>query len=105
MSEREIRRVREERILAIDAGAAGAENAWFDARFRGKGEEKIKVTTGETPEDQDGVEKEDWKRPVGARRGAESISSSILQRASATGSARSSAFQREADDGTGERSG
>src|SRR5207244_3127540 len=59
--EREIKAVEKKEYWTIDAHLAGPKPPAFDARFLGKGEEKVEVTNGEDAEKiRAALEKADW---------------------------------------------
>jgi hypothetical protein len=97
--EREIKAFEKKEYWTIDANLAAAKPPAFDARFVGKGEEKIEVTNGEDAEKIRGARKGRLGRPVGGQeRTPAQCCTSVHDQQVATGFLAQAAFQREAHD-------
>ena len=96
--EREIKAFEKKEYWTIDAHLAAGKPPAFDARFVGKGEEKVEVTNGEDAEKiRAALEKADWVvRSVGEERTPPQCRSAVHDQQAATGFIAQAALQREA---------
>ena len=98
--EREIKAFEKKEYWTIDAHLAGSKPPAFDARFVGKGEEKVEVTNGEEAEKiRVALEKADWVVRVGREeRTPPQRHASVHDQQAAAGFVAQAALQREAHD-------
>ena len=96
--EREIKAFEKKEYWTIDAHLAGPKPPAFDARFLGKGEEKIEVTNGEDAEKiRAALEKADWLvRTVDRKERRRNADASVYHQQAAAGFLAQTALQREA---------
>ena len=96
--EREIKAFEKKEYWTIDAHLAAAKPPAFDARFLGKGEEKIEITNGEEAEKiRAGARKGRLGCPLGGKeRAAAQCHSAVYHQQAATGFLAQVALQREA---------
>ena len=98
--EREIKAFEKKEYWTIDANLAAGKPPAFDARFLGKGEEKVEVTNGEDAEKiRLALEKGRLGRSLGGKeRAAAQCDSAVHDQQTATGFLAQAALQREAHD-------
>ncbi len=96
--EREIKAFEKKEYWTIDAHLAGPKPPAFDARFVGKGEEKVEVNNGEDAEKiRAALEKADWLvRTVDRKERRRNADSAVHHQQAAAGFLAQAALQREA---------